>query len=334
MSEPSRTAPSTPTSASDHAAPADGSVPPGGSALPDGDSSGATDEPTGNAMEVLLVTGLSGAGRSTAAKILEDLDWYVADNVPPQLVPTLVDYGLAEGTRIERLAVIVDVRSRTFTGDLDAVRAEVVRRGGDPRTLFLDASDHVLVRRFEQVRRGHPLQRDGTLSDAIVAERAMLATLRLSADAVIDTSSSSVQRFREKVQSLFGESDSRTVRVTVQSFGFKYGLPTDADMVADVRFLPNPHWIEELRGLSGKDGPVSDYVLEQPGAQEFLETYRRMVDLTVEGYQREGKYYVTTAIGCTGGKHRSVAMAEALALLLARNEELGVGVVHRDLGRE
>ncbi|WP_182348718.1 RNase adapter RapZ [Tomitella gaofuii] len=285
-------------------------------------------------MDVLLVTGLSGAGRSTAAKLLEDLGWYVADNVPPQLVPTLVDYGLSEGTRIERLAVVVDVRSKTFSGDLAAVGDEVVRRGGAPRILFLDASDHVLVRRFEQVRRGHPLQRSGTLAEAIAAERAMLATLRMSADVVIDTSSSSVQRFREKMETLFGGSEPRTVRVTVQSFGFKYGLPTDADMVADVRFLSNPYWVDGLRGLTGRDAAVSEYVLSETGAGEFLRTYSRLVQLTIDGYQREGKFYVTTAIGCTGGKHRSVAMSEALGALLAENPALGVGVVHRDLGRE
>lgn len=305
-----------------------------GSDAPAGSADGAPPARAHSAMDVLLVTGLSGAGRSTAAKLLEDLGWYVADNVPPQLVPTLVDYGLSEGTRIERLAVVVDVRSKTFTGDLAAVCEEVVRRGGAPRILFLDASDHVLVRRFEQVRRGHPLQRSGTLAQAIVDERSMLSTLRTSADVVIDTSSSSVQRLRGKMETFFGGGEPRTVRVTVQSFGFKYGLPSDADMVADVRFLTNPYWVDELRGLSGRDAPVSEYVLSEAGASDFLETYRRLVELTIDGYQREGKFYVTTAVGCTGGKHRSVAMAEALGALLARNPALGVGVVHRDLGRE
>ncbi|QDQ99198.1 RNase adapter RapZ [Tomitella fengzijianii] len=309
-----------------------GAPDPGAAAAPGGPR--ALGERPATAIDVLLVTGLSGAGRSTAAKLLEDLGWYVADNVPPQLVPTLVDYGLSEGTRIERLAVVVDVRSKTFSGDLAAVGDEVVRRGGAPRILFLDASDHVLVRRFEQVRRGHPLQRSGTLAEAIAAERAMLATLRMSADVVIDTSSSSVQRFREKMETLFGGSEPRAVRVTVQSFGFKYGLPTDADMVADVRFLSNPFWVEELRGLTGRDAAVSEYVLAEQGASEFLRTYSRLVQLTIDGYQREGKFYVTTAIGCTGGKHRSVAMSEALGALLAENPALGVGVVHRDLGRE
>lgn len=287
-----------------------------------------------NTIDVLLVTGLSGAGRSAAAKVLEDLGWYVADNVPPQLVPTLVDYGLAEGTRIERLAVVVDVRSRTFAGDLAAVCQEVVRRGGVPRILFLDASDQVLVRRFEQVRRGHPLQRAGTLAEAIAAERGMLTVLRESADIVIDTSSTSVQRFREKIETLFGDPDSRTIRVTVQSFGFKYGIPIDADMVADVRFLPNPFWVDELRELTGSDGAVREYVTDRDDAREFLRTFARMVALTIDGYQREGKYYVTAAIGCTGGRHRSVAMAEALSAELPADGSIAVGVVHRDLGRE
>ena len=286
------------------------------------------------AIEVLLVTGQSGAGRSAAAKVLEDLGWYVADNLPPELVPTLVDYGLAEATRIHRLAVVVDVRSRTFSGDFAAVSEAIRARGGKPRVLFLDASDYVLVRRFEQVRRGHPLQVEGTLSQAIAAERELLAPLRQSADLVIDTTSLSVQRLRERIESAFGNPESGTVRVTVQSFGFKYGLPTDADMVADVRFLPNPHWVPELQKLTGRDAGVRDYVLGQPGADQFLEGYRQLVDLIIGGYQREGKRYVTVAIGCTGGKHRSVAMTEALAGLLAENPILSVGVVHRDLGRE
>lgn len=293
-----------------------------------GDSSGSP------AIEVLLVTGQSGAGRSAAAKVLEDLGWYVADNLPPQLVPTLVDYGLAEATRIHRLAVVVDVRSRTFSGDLAEVSDAIRARGGVPRVLFLDASDYVLVRRFEQVRRGHPLQVEGTLSQAIAAERELLAPLRQSADLVIDTTSLSVQRLRERIENAFGDPESGTVRVTVQSFGFKYGLPTDADMVADVRFLPNPHWVPELQKLTGQSAGVRDYVLGQPGAEQFLEGYRQLVELIISGYQREGKRYVTVAIGCTGGKHRSVAMTEALAGLLADNPVLSVGVVHRDLGRE
>lgn len=286
------------------------------------------------AIEVLLVTGQSGAGRSAAAKVLEDLGWYVADNLPPQLVPTLVDYGLDPATRIMRLAVVVDVRSRTFSGDLAAVSDAIVARGGVPRVLFLDASDYVLIRRFEQVRRGHPLQLEGTLSEAIVAEREMLAPLRQSADLVIDTTSLSVQRLRERIETAFGDPDSGTVRVTVQSFGFKYGLPTDADMVADVRFLPNPHWVPELQKHTGQDAGVRDYVLGQPGAEQFLDGYRQLVSLIIGGYQREGKRYVTIAIGCTGGKHRSVAMTEALARQLSEDPVLAVGVVHRDLGRE
>lgn len=286
------------------------------------------------AIEVLLVTGQSGAGRSAAAKVLEDLGWYVADNLPPQLVPTLVDYGLAEATRIHRLAVVVDVRSRTFRGDLDAVRAAIIERGGVPRILFLDASDYVLVRRFEQVRRGHPLQDEGTLSEAIATEREILAPLRQSADLVIDTTSLTVLRLRERIESAFGDPDSGTMRVTVQSFGFKYGLPTDADLVADVRFLPNPHWVPELQKQTGQEAGVRDYVLGQPGAQEFLDGYHQLVSLIAGGYLREGKRYATLAIGCTGGKHRSVAMTEALARLLSQNPALDVGVVHRDLGRE
>lgn len=289
---------------------------------------------SGSGIDVVLVTGLSGAGRGTAAKVLEDLGWYVADNLPPELITRMVDLGLAAGSRITQLAVVMDVRSRGFSGDLDSVRSELATRHITPRVLFLEASDEILVRRYEQNRRSHPMQGETTLAEGIAAERALLAPVRADADLVIDTSTLSVPALREIVERAFGTESLPITSVTVESFGFKYGLPMDADMVMDVRFLPNPHWVDELRPHSGRHPAVRDYVLGQPGAQRFLSTYHELLGLVVDGYRREGKRYMTIAIGCTGGKHRSVAMAEALSELLSADPDLAVRALHRDLGRE
>src|ERR1700752_1797185 len=291
---------------------------------------GATDPD----IDVVLVTGLSGAGRGTAAKVLEDLGWYVADNLPPQLITRMVDFGLAAGSRITQLAVVMDVRSRGFTGDLDWVRNDLATRDITPRVLFMEASDDMLVRRYEQNRRSHPLQGEQTLAEGIVAERDMLAPVRATADLIIDTSTLSVRELRESIERAFGGETVANTSVTVESFGFKYGLPMDADSVMDVRFLPNPHWVDELRPHTGQLPAVRDYVLGQPGAAEFLDTYHQLLNVVIEGYRREGKRYMTVAIGCTGGKHRSVAMAEALAARREGGASLSVRVLHRDLGRE
>ncbi len=296
------------------------------------------DAPRGSGAEtgidVVLVTGLSGAGRGTAAKVLEDLGWYVADNLPPELIARMVDLGLAAGSRITQLAVVMDVRSKGFTGDLDWVRKDLATRDITPQVLFLEASDDILVRRYEQNRRSHPLQGNQTLAEGIAAERAMLAPVLATADLIIDTSTLSVPALREAIEGAFGGETVAYTSVTVESFGFKYGLPMDADTVMDVRFLPNPHWVDELRRHSGQHPAVREYVLGQPGAEEFLDTYHRLLELVIEGYRREGKRYMTVAIGCTGGKHRSVAMAEALAGRLQGGDQLTVRVLHRDLGRE
>jgi RNase adapter protein RapZ len=297
------------------------------------DNTGETDE-AGTGIDVVLVTGLSGAGRGTAAKVLEDLGWYVADNLPPELIARMVDFGLAAGSRITQLAVVMDARSRGFTGDLDAVRSELATRGIAPQVLFLEASDDILVRRYEQNRRSHPMQAGMTLAEGIAAERVMLAPVRAGADLVIDTSSLPVPALRASIEQAFGGETVPLTSVTVESFGFKYGLPMDADMVMDVRFLPNPHWVDHLRPHSGQHPEVRDYVLGQPGAERFLQTYHELLGLVVEGYRREGKRYMTVAIGCTGGTHRSVAIAEALAGLLSGGDRMSVRVLHRDLGRE
>jgi UPF0042 nucleotide-binding protein len=284
------------------------------------------------AFELVLVTGMSGAGRSTAARALEDLGWFVIDNLPPELLPAAVDH-VSSASDVERLAVVVDVRGGRMFEDLSRALDDVLASGIDLRVLFLEAGDNELVRRFESSRRPHPLQGSGGILDGLERERRTLGDLRARADLVIDTSALNVHDLRRKVDAAFGGSDRVQLRATVMSFGFKYGLPLDADVVNDVRFLPNPYWVPELRELSGLDAEVSDYVTELPEAREFLDRMAGMLDLVSDGYLREGKRYVTVAIGCTGGKHRSVAMAENLA---ARLVKVGVEVlvVHRDLGRE
>jgi UPF0042 nucleotide-binding protein len=296
-----------------------------------------SDASPAGALETVIVTGLSGAGRSTAAKCFEDLGFFVVDNLPPELIGTLVDLGSHSRGAITRLAVVMDVRSRAFSSDLRAVIRDLADRKMRPRVVFLDARNDVLVRRFENVRREHPLQGDGRLVDGINAERALLAGLRDEADLVIDTSDRSVHQLRGAIESSFTGDENQAappeLRATVVSFGYKYGLPVDADLVVDVRFLPNPHWIPELRPLTGQDEPVRDYVLGQEGAAEFLDRYTDILQIIGAGYRRERKRYLTLAVGCTGGKHRSVAMSEQLA---QRLNAMGVRttVIHRDLGRE
>jgi len=285
-------------------------------------------------IEVAVVTGLSGAGRSTAAKCLEDLGWFVVDNLPPELIATMVELGAQARGVITRVAVVMDVRSRAFTDDLASVIKDLDARGYKPRVLFLEATDEVLIRRFEQVRRSHPLQGDGRLADGIKAERHLLGQLREHADLVLDTTGLSVHQLRAKIEDAFGTEASTRTRVTVLSFGYKYGLPMDADLVMDVRFLPNPFWIPELREQTGLDADVRNYVLGQEGAEEFLERYHDLLRLIGTGYRREGKRYMTLAVGCTGGKHRSVAISEELSARLADEDGMAVKVVHRDLGRE
>ena len=285
-------------------------------------------------LQLVVVTGLSGAGRSTAAKCLEDLGWFVVDNLPPALLPTMVDLGSRSQGAVGKIAVVVDVRSRAFSSDLRTALEEIGRLGVRPRVLFLEAGTDALVRRFESVRRPHPLQGEGRLVDGIAREQELLRDLRGSADLVLDTTVLNVHELRGKVTSAFGESGAGSrLQLNVLSFGFKYGLPVDADLVADVRFLPNPHWVPALRPHTGRDAAVRDYVLAQDGATEFLDRYEGLLRLVFEGYAREGKRYALRAVGCTGGKHRSVAMSEQLAARLA-GEGADVQVVHRALGRE
>ncbi len=289
----------------------------------------AEDEVAG---EILIVTGMSGAGRTTAANALEDLDWYVVDNLPPQMLRPLLDISDLAAGALPKIAAVVDVRGRDLFRELPAV-ASALRAARQVRVLFLDASDDVLVRRFESVRRPHPLQADGTILDGIRRERERLAVIRESADVLIDTSALNIHQLATRVVDLFSEEGEARHTVTVMSFGFKYGLPTDVDLVADMRFLPNPFWIPELRPKSGLSRDVAQYVLKHQAAQDFQGHMLSLLATVAPGYLAEGKRQVTVAIGCTGGKHRSTSMAEELAIRL-RDKGFPSTVLHRDLGKE
>jgi UPF0042 nucleotide-binding protein len=293
----------------------------------------ATPGPDRTEPEVIIITGMSGAGRSRAAAVLEDLGWYVVDNLPPMMLVPLVDLMTKAGSSVERIAAVVDVRGREYFSELTKVLQHLGETGVFYRILFLDASDEVLVRRYEQVRRPHPLQGDGRILDGIETERRILTSIAERADVVIDTSDLSVHDLAREVRATLVAGTPESLRVNVVSFGFKYGLPLDADHVVDVRFLANPYWITELRHLTGRDAPVRDYVLARPGATEFIERYVAALEPVLAGYLQEEKRYVTIAVGCTGGKHRSVAISEVIAGRLRRQGHR-VTVSARDLGKE
>lgn len=282
-------------------------------------------------VRLLVITGLSGAGRRTAGHTLEDLGWFVVDNLPPSLLPQLIE--VCQERSFGRVAVVLDVRSRSEFDQLPAAAAVLAQRQVIPEVLFLEASDEVIVRRQESVRRPLPLQGSGRLLDGVRRERRMLADLRASADLVIDTTSINIHQLSARVAKAFAAEEASGLRLTLMSFGFKHGIPIDADLVLDVRFLPNPHWVASLRPLTGLSESVSSYVLGQPDAGPFLDHTAGLIELIAPGYLREGKRHATVAIGCTGGKHRSTAITEALGKRLA-DDGLKVGIVHRDLGLE
>lgn len=285
--------------------------------------------------EVLILTGMSGAGRSTVAHALEDLGWYVVDNAPAALLPALV--AQTDGASIPSMAVVVDVRSGRFFDDLNNALVQLDAEGVPHRLLFLDATDQALVQRFESTRRPHPLQGADRIVDGIARERSRLEDLRSRAEVVIDTSNLNVHQLEKRVDEIFASGQSHGVRVNVLSFGYKYGVPVDADLVLDCRFIPNPHWVPELRSQTGLDDAVSQHVLSSPGVDAFVDSYVSLLNQMVEGYLREGKKYVTLAVGCTGGKHRSVAISEAIAKRLNNGDgpiSIEAHAVHRDVGRE
>lgn len=290
--------------------------------------------PNNTGHQLLIVTGMSGAGRSTVGNSLEDLGWYVVDNLPPQMLGPIADLFTITKTPVPRLAVIIDVRGGEFFSELEENLALLGGKAVNVRVLYLEANDSTLVKRFEQVRRPHPLQGDGTILDGIAEERKRLLALRESADVVMDTSDLNVHQLSTKTAEHFSVDSAVKLQLTVMSFGYKYGIPADADNVADARFIPNPFWNEELRPFTGLDRQVSEYVFAQTGAKEFIDSYAKALQPVLDGYLRENKHYATIAIGCTGGKHRSVAVSTKLAELLSKNNEYTVTVRHRDLGKE
>lgn len=284
--------------------------------------------------ELLILTGMSGAGRSTVAHALEDLGWYVVDNLPPSLLPQL-----AAQTTLSHpaVAVVVDVRGGKFFDDLTSALEDLRTSSIDFRLLFLDASDQSLVQRFESTRRPHPLQEKDRIVDGIARERTKLEELRAQADVVIDSSNLNVHQLEKRTGEIFAAGMMKALRINVLSFGYKYGIPVDADLVLDCRFIPNPHWVPELRPLTGLDAAVSEHVLKSDGISDFVSSYVDVVEKMIPGYLREGKKYVTIAIGCTGGKHRSVAIAQEIARQLDKQSDdlhISAHATHRDVGRE
>ena len=286
-----------------------------------------------NKPELLVVTGMSGAGRSTTGNALEDQGWHVIDNLPPQLLFPISDLFSKSIESLSKVAVVMDVRGGQFFADLEQNIQKLRSHQISVRVLFLEANDAALVRRFESVRRPHPLQGEGTVLEGIAAERTQLLSLRETADIVFDTSESNVHELTNRVAEAFA-GQSKGFKVNLMSFGFKYGLPADADMVADARFIANPHWQESLRAKTGNDSEVSAYVLSQPGVKDFEESYLATLKVVLAGYRKENKRFATIAIGCTGGKHRSVALTNEIAARLAEDADIRVAISHRDLGRE
>lgn len=282
---------------------------------------------------LVLITGMSGSGRNTAASVLEEMGWYVADNLPPELIMRMVELSFEADSPVERLAIVTDVRSRAFAGSLGEVLDGLRNEGRQPYVIFFDANDDTLIARYDSVRRTHPLQENGTLSQGIAAERQMLLPIKGMSDLVVDTSDMSVHDLRRELEHQLSNTASKIQQITIESFGFKHGAPRDADMLFDVRFLPNPYWVPELRAGRGTNKAVADYVLSQPESQGFLDNVTNLIELVLPGYRREGKGFMTIAVGCTGGHHRSVAMSEALAKKLEGVSGINVNVVHRDIDR-
>jgi RNase adapter protein RapZ len=285
-------------------------------------------------LRFVIITGLSGAGKSYAIKCLEDLGYFCVDNLPTTLIPTFVELCLSSQREIRKIALGVDVREGEYLAHLLEILQELRSRGHSPEVLCLEAADEVLVRRYHETRRRHPMAGDGTVLDGIQAERKALAHLREGADRILDTSALTVHELRQRLVERYGtDTRGEGLTVTLVSFGFKHGIPYDADLVFDVRFLPNPHFVDRLRALDGREGAVADYIFAQPETRELMERLRDLIRFLLPLYRREGKAYLTVAVGCTGGRHRSIAIVEALREDLER-QGLTPLIRHRDLGRE
>lgn len=280
----------------------------------------------------MVIAGLSGAGRSQAADILEDLGFFVIDNLPPELIPKVAELAQVPGTSVTNVVLVVG--TGPYHAEVLPALSSLRRQGHRLRIVFLEAATDVLVRRYESTRRRHPLAgTDRSLAESIEVERELLASVRAEADVVIDTTDLNVHQLRTRIVDLFSvDAPSSGMQTTITSFGYKHGLPLDTDLVIDCRFLPNPHWVDELRPLTGLDEPVREYVLGQDLTAEFLDRVESLLALLVPAYVAEGKSYLTVAFGCTGGRHRSVAIAESVAEAL-RARGVGLRVAHRDIGR-
>ncbi|HEX2049906.1 MAG TPA: RNase adapter RapZ [Actinomycetota bacterium] len=284
-------------------------------------------------VDVTVITGMSGAGRSEAAKALEDFGWFVIDNLPPTLISKMLSLALAPGNDLDRIALVIDARGGQFFNEAQSALDKLRRELSSFRLVFLDASDDVLVRRYDASRRRHPLGSEDRVADGIQRERELMRPLRDGADLILDTSETSVRKLRAKMAAYFDESvTSKGLKITVISFGYKYGIPLDADLVFDVRFLPNPHWVDELRPFSGLDESVRHYVMSHDATSEFLARMKDMLAVLLPGYEAEKRHYLTVAVGCTGGRHRSVVLAEEVGSLIGERG-LGVRVIHRDVER-
>ena len=285
-------------------------------------------------IDVTVISGLSGAGRSEAAKAFEDLGWFVIDNLPPQLIQKMMSLVFAPGSGITRVALVIDARGGTFFKEAAKALEKLRHDLCNFRLLFLEASDDHLVRRFDATRRRHPLAADDRVEVGIQRERELMKPLREGADLIIDTSQLPVRKLRAKIAASFEQGvPSEGLKITVISFGYKFGLPLDSDMVFDVRFVPNPHWVDELRSLHGLDNPVRDFVLEQESTGDFIVRTKDIFALLLPGYQKEGRHYLTVGVGCTGGRHRSVVLAEEIGNVI-REQGFAVKVIHRDIERE
>jgi UPF0042 nucleotide-binding protein len=282
---------------------------------------------------IIIITGLSGSGKSTVAKTLEDSGFFCVDNLPLDLVPKLVELTQSSGGELTRLALVIDLRQRTFLPRYSAMLKSLESSGTSLEILFLDARDEVLIRRYSETRRQHPLAVSGSVVDGITRERRELAEIKEKADWVIDTSDMTVHQLREEIKKLFEGISGDTLKIVVNSFGFGRGLPMESDLVLDVRFLPNPFFVEELKNKDGRNPEVSNWIYSQPTAKKFLEKLEEMLVFLLPLYIREGKQYLTISIGCTGGRHRSVVVAEHISYFLTRNGYTNVQVRHREISR-
>lgn len=284
-------------------------------------------------MKLVIVTGMSGAGKTQAVRSLEDLGFLCIDNLPPALVPRFVELVRAQGTPPERIALVMDARGGILFDAFEGAIEYLEQSECPYEILFLDASEETLVRRYKETRRRHPMFLEGGILESIRRERELLKEIRERADKLIDTSELTNSQLKAQIDALFQGVLEPRLTVTVMSFGFKYGIPLDADLVMDVRFLPNPYYIESLRPFTGNDEPVRDYVLQNPSSQAFLERFTDMLNFLLPYYYQEGKSHLVIAIGCTGGRHRSVALAQAVADSL-KGQESRIYVTHRDINRE